>query len=97
VVNYKVNKAGLVDIVETLSRTFKEDQQKLDVYNEIFIQTLINREIVCGIASEEMTNLLLLKEVTIATIIIGINRSTRWVIKYRRERFCGTFFQSIQE
>jgi fructose-1,6-bisphosphatase I len=26
-----------------------EDQQKLDVYaNEIFIQTLINREIVCG-------------------------------------------------
>jgi fructose-1,6-bisphosphatase I len=27
---------------------------KLDVYaNEVFIQTLINREIVCGIASEE--------------------------------------------
>jgi fructose-1,6-bisphosphatase I len=26
----------------------------LDVYaNEVFIQTLINREIVCGIASEE--------------------------------------------
>jgi fructose-1,6-bisphosphatase I len=42
VVSYKVNKAGLVD------------QQKLDVYaNETFIQTLINREIVCGIASEE--------------------------------------------
>ena len=31
-----------------------EDQQKLDVLaNEVFIQTLINREIVCGIASEE--------------------------------------------
>jgi fructose-1,6-bisphosphatase I len=31
-----------------------EDQQKLDVYaNEVFIQTLINREIVFGIASEE--------------------------------------------
>ena len=31
-----------------------EDQQKLDVYaNDVFIQTLINREIVCGIASEE--------------------------------------------
>jgi fructose-1,6-bisphosphatase I len=31
-----------------------EDQQKLDVYaNEKFIQTLINRNIVCGIASEE--------------------------------------------
>jgi fructose-1,6-bisphosphatase I len=55
VVNYKVNKAGLVDIVETLGAEHsREDQQKLDVYaNEIFIQTLINREIVCGIASEE--------------------------------------------
>jgi len=31
-----------------------EDQQKLDVYaNDVFIKTLINREIVCGIASEE--------------------------------------------
>ena len=31
-----------------------EEQQKLDVLaNEVFIQTLINREIVCGIASEE--------------------------------------------
>jgi fructose-1,6-bisphosphatase I len=37
------------------NKTYKgEDQQKLDVYaNEVFIQTLINREIVCGIASEE--------------------------------------------
>jgi fructose-1,6-bisphosphatase I len=35
------------------NKTYKEDQQK-DVYaNEVFIQTLINREIVCGIASEE--------------------------------------------
>ena len=31
-----------------------EKQQKLDVYaNEKFIKTLINRNIVCGIASEE--------------------------------------------
>jgi fructose-1,6-bisphosphatase I len=31
-----------------------EDQQQLDVYaNEVFKATLINREIVCGIASEE--------------------------------------------
>ena len=54
VVNYKVNKAGLVDIVGTAGEQNiqGEDQQKLDVYaNEIFIQTLINREIVCGIAS----------------------------------------------
>jgi fructose-1,6-bisphosphatase I len=56
VVNYKVNKAGLVDIVGAVGEQNiqGEEQQKLDVYaNEIFIQTLINREIVCGIASEE--------------------------------------------
>ena len=56
VVNYKVNKAGLVDIIGAAGdqNIQGEDQQKLDVYaNEVFIQTLINREIVCGIASEE--------------------------------------------
>lgn len=56
VVSYKVNKAGLVDIIGAAGEKNiqGEDQQKLDVYaNEIFIQTLINREIVCGIASEE--------------------------------------------
>jgi fructose-1,6-bisphosphatase I len=56
VVNYKVNKAGLVDITGAAGEQNiqGEDQQKLDVYaNEVFIRTLINREIVCGIASEE--------------------------------------------
>ncbi|OYU83354.1 MAG: fructose-bisphosphatase class I [Flavobacterium sp. BFFFF2] len=56
VVNYKVNKAGLVDIVGAVGEKNiqGEDQQKLDVFaNDTFIQTLINREIVCGIASEE--------------------------------------------
>ena len=56
VVNYKVNKAGLVDIIGAAGEQNiqGEDQQKLDVYaNDVFIQTLINREIVCGIASEE--------------------------------------------
>ena len=56
VVSYKVNKAGLVDIIGAVGEKNiqGEDQQKLDIYaNEIFIQTLINREIVCGIASEE--------------------------------------------
>jgi fructose-1,6-bisphosphatase I len=56
VVNHEVNKAGLVDILGLHGETNVqgEDQQKLDVYaNEKFIQTLINREIVCGIASEE--------------------------------------------
>lgn len=56
VVNHEVNKAGLVDILGQHGETNiqGEDQQKLDVYaNQLFIETLINREIVCGIASEE--------------------------------------------
>lgn len=56
VVNHEVNKAGLVDILGTAGATNiqGEDQQKLDVYaNEVFMSTLVNREIVCGIASEE--------------------------------------------
>jgi len=56
VVNHEVNKAGLVDILGAVGDTNiqGEDQQKLDVLaNEKFIQTLKNREIVCGIASEE--------------------------------------------
>ena len=56
VVNHEVNKAGLVDIIGAAGDTNiqGEDQQKLDVYaNTKFIQTLTNRNIVCGIASEE--------------------------------------------
>tara|TARA_R110002073_G_scaffold40547_6_gene115356 strand:+ start:4820 stop:5839 length:1020 start_codon:yes stop_codon:yes gene_type:complete len=56
VVNHEVNKAGLVDILGNAGDTNiqGEDQQKLDVYaNEIFMETLKNRQIVCGIASEE--------------------------------------------
>jgi fructose-1,6-bisphosphatase I len=56
VVNHEVNKAGLVDIIGAAGDTNiqGEDQQKLDVYaNDKFIQTLIKRNIVCGIASEE--------------------------------------------
>lgn len=59
VVSYKINKAGLVDLIGAVGNTNiqGEDQQKLDVYaNEVFIQTLVNREIVCGIASEENDN-----------------------------------------
>ena len=59
VVNHEVNKAGLVDILGMAGDTNiqGEEQQKLDVFaNEKFIQTLTNREIVCGIASEEEDN-----------------------------------------
>jgi len=64
VVNYKVNKAGLVDIVGAAGEQNiqGEDQQKLDVYaNDVFMETLINREIVCGIASEENDDFIVIK------------------------------------
>ena len=64
VVNHEVNKAGLVDILGAAGDTNiqGEDQQKLDVYaNEIFIKTLTNREIVCGIASEEEDDFISIK------------------------------------
>lgn len=59
VVNFEVNKAGLIDILGAAGDTNVqgEEQQKLDVYaNQVFMQTLTNREIVCGIASEEEDN-----------------------------------------
>ena len=64
VVNHEVNKAGLVDILGAAGDTNiqGEDQQKLDVYaNEVFIKTLTNREIVCGIASEEEDNFITIR------------------------------------
>tara|TARA_R110002050_G_scaffold295547_1_gene454526 strand:+ start:618 stop:1625 length:1008 start_codon:yes stop_codon:yes gene_type:complete len=64
VVNHKVNKAGLVDILGAAGDTNiqGEDQQKLDVFaNEVFINTLTNREIVCGIASEEEDDFITIK------------------------------------
>ncbi|WLD23518.1 class 1 fructose-bisphosphatase [Flavobacterium dauae] len=56
IVAQKVNQAGLVDITGAFGKENiqGEQQQKLDVFaNDVFIQTLVNREIVCGIGSEE--------------------------------------------
>ena len=64
VVNHEVNKAGLVDILGGAGEVNiqGEDQQKLDVYaNEVFMNTLIKREIVCGIASEEEDDYVIIK------------------------------------
>lgn len=64
VVNHEVNKAGLVDILGAAGDTNVqgEDQQKLDVYaNHAFIKGLTNREIVCGIASEEEDDFITVK------------------------------------
>ena len=55
-VNQEVNKAGLVDIIGATNQTNHSDeqQQKLDVFaNQAFKKALINRDIVCGFASEE--------------------------------------------
>lgn len=55
-ISHKVNKAGLVDVTGAYGsqNVQGEDQQKLDVIaDEIFIQTLTDRDILCGIASEE--------------------------------------------
>ncbi len=65
VVNHEVNKAGLVDILGAAGdmNIQGEDQQKLDIFaNEAFIKTLTNREIVCGIASEEEDDFIAIKE-----------------------------------
>ena len=56
VVNHEVNKAGLVDLFGNSGdvNVQGEHQQKLDVFaNNTFIQSLKNRNIVCGIVSEE--------------------------------------------
>lgn len=56
IVNQKVNQAGLTDILGKFGKenVQGEEQQKLDVFaNEVFLRTLSQREVVCGIASEE--------------------------------------------
>src|SRR5690554_1379527 len=63
-VSYKVNQAGLVDINGAIGteNIQGEQQQKLDVIaNEIFIDTLSQREIVCGIGSEENDDFIAIK------------------------------------
>lgn len=55
-VNREVNKAGIANIIGHAGNTNVqgEDQQKLDLLaNDIFINSLSQREVVCGIASEE--------------------------------------------
>jgi fructose-1,6-bisphosphatase I len=56
VVNHKVNQAGLQDLIggDGNHNYSGESQQKLDVFaNKTFISALTNREIICGLASEE--------------------------------------------
>lgn len=56
VVNREVNKAGIAEIIGQSGKENiqGEQQQKLDILaNNIFIEALSQREVVCGIASEE--------------------------------------------
>jgi fructose-1,6-bisphosphatase I len=57
IVHHELNKAGLAEHILGAVGTENiqgEEQQKLDLYaNDVFIKALKNREIVCGIASEE--------------------------------------------
>jgi fructose-1,6-bisphosphatase I len=64
VVNREVNKAGIADIIGNVGNQNiqGEDQQKLDVLaNDIFIAALSQREVVCGIASEESDDFIEIK------------------------------------
>lgn len=63
-VHREVNKAGIADIFGNVGKTNiqGEAQQKLDVLaNEIFITALSQREVVCGIASEENDDIIEIK------------------------------------
>lgn len=56
IVNREVNKAGLVDILGSMGEenVQGEEQQKLDLFaNDKFVEALTNRDVVCGVASEE--------------------------------------------
>ena len=64
VVNREVNKAGIADIIGKVGteNIQGEEQQKLDVLaNDIFIAALSQREVVCGIASEESDDFIEIK------------------------------------
>ena len=73
-VNHEVKKAGLVDITGSTGsfNVQGEDQQKLDLYaNELFKKALIKRDIICGFASEEEEDFVVLD---------GENKDNKYVI-----------------
>jgi fructose-1,6-bisphosphatase I len=58
-VNKKINKAGLVDIIGSSGEVnvHGENQQKLDIYaDQIFIKSLLSSGECCGVATEENEN-----------------------------------------
>lgn len=64
-VNKKINKAGLIDIIGSSGEVnvHGENQQKLDVYaDEVFISSLISSGECCGVATEENENEILFSD-----------------------------------
>jgi fructose-1,6-bisphosphatase I len=64
-VNKKINKAGLVDIIGNVGEVniHGENQQKLDVYaDEVFIGALLSSGECCGVATEENENEIVFSE-----------------------------------
>ena len=64
-VNKKINKAGLVDIIGSAGEVniHGENQQKLDVYaDEVFIGALLSSGECCGVATEENENEIVFSE-----------------------------------
>jgi fructose-1,6-bisphosphatase I len=65
IVNKKINKAGLVDIIGRSGEVNVqgENQQKLDVYaDEVFISALLSSGECCGVATEENQNEIVFSE-----------------------------------
>ncbi len=64
-VNHEVNKAGLVDILGAsgVTNIQGETQQKLDIFaNDVFMKILKKRDIVCGVASEEEDDFVIISD-----------------------------------
>jgi fructose-1,6-bisphosphatase I len=64
-VNKKINKAGLIDIIGSSGEVnvHGENQQKLDVYaDEVFISSLLSSGECCGVATEENENEILFSD-----------------------------------
>ena len=65
IINKKINKAGLVDIIGSSGEIniHGENQQKLDVYaDEVFIGSLLSSGECCGVATEENENEIVFSE-----------------------------------
>ena len=86
-VNRAINKAGIANILGAAGNenVQGEEQQKLDVIaNETFIKSLSQREVVCGIASEE--NDTFLKEIPLEHLVLETDAPYLAPVPFRGKR-----------